>query len=514
MSITKEEVKQRAETDLAYFIRLIAPHRLLGNIHEEVIRWWTKEEAKSHQLLLLPRAHQKSVLLAYRVAWRITKDPSVTVLYLSSSSGLAQKQLSLIKQILTSKIYRQFWPDMVNQQEGKRTLWNSNEIAVDHPKRKEEGVRDPTVFTAGLDTSITGLHCDVACLDDVVVQENAYTEEGRRKVALQYSLLSSIENPGAEEWTVGTRYHHKDLYKDLMEMEEETFDEDGNPVESVAVYETFQREVEDRGDGTGEFIWPRQQRKDGTWFGFNTQVLMKKKAQYLDKAQFWAQYYNDPNNAEDAFINKDDFQYFDRTKVVQREGHWWYMKQRLNIFAAIDFAFSMSKRADFTAIVVIGIDSENNIYILDIDRFKSDRIADYYDAIHRMYQKWEFRKMRAEINVAQQSIVRELKDSYIKPNGLLLKIDEYRPQKSEGVKEERIQSTLEPRYDNQMVFHYRGGNCQLLEEELVARRPPHDDIKDALTAAIDISVAPKINTHRRKENNVVFDSRFGGVAFK
>jgi phage terminase large subunit-like protein len=299
-----------------------------------------------------------------------------------------------------------------------------------------------------------------------------------------------------------------------MEMEEEVFDEDGNPLSSELVYETFQREVEDRGDGTGEFIWPRQQRKDGTWFGFNTQVLMKKKAQYLDKSQFWAQYYNDPNNAEDAFINPDSFQYFDRSKVHQSEGHWWYMKSRLNVFAAIDFAFSMSKRADFTAIVVIGIDSENNIYILDIDRFKSDRIADYYEAIHRMYKKWEFKKMRAEINVAQQSIVRELKDSYIKPNGLLLKIDEYRPQKSDGVKEERIHSTLEPRYDNQMMFHYRGGNCQLLEEELIARRPPHDDIKDALTAAVDIAVAPKINTHKRRENNVVFDSRFGGVAFK
>ena len=49
------------------------------------------------------------------------------------------------------------------------------------------------MFTAGLTSSITGLHCDVAVLDDVVVKENAYTQEGRNKVREQYSLLSSID---------------------------------------------------------------------------------------------------------------------------------------------------------------------------------------------------------------------------------------------------------------------------------------------------------------------------------
>ena len=68
---------------------------------------------------------------------------------------------------------------------------------MDHPLRKTEGVRDPSIFTAGLTTSITGLHCDVAVMDDVVVYENAYTQEGRNKVKSQYSLLSSIEGATA-----------------------------------------------------------------------------------------------------------------------------------------------------------------------------------------------------------------------------------------------------------------------------------------------------------------------------
>jgi len=505
----KDEIRQAAENDLLTFIRLVAPHRVLGAVHEEVIQWWTREDAKSHQLLLLPRGHQKSALIALRVAWEITRNPAVTILYISSTSGLAEQQLDAIKQILLSPTYRKYWPEMVEAQEGKRTLWNNSAIKVDHPIRKREQVRDPTVFTAGLTTSVTGLHCDIAVLDDVVAPENAYTEEGRQKVAKAYSLLSSIENPGASEWVVGTRYHPRDLYQSLMEMTEDTFDEDGNVIDTANVYEVFQRVVET----DGEFLWPRQQRQDGKWYGFNQQILAKKKAQYLDKAQFYAQYYNNPNDPGNAPIDPSKFQYYDRKFIKQKDGYWFFKDRKLNVFAAIDFAFSRSKRADSTAIVVIGVDYEGNIYVLDIDRFKTGRISDYFDHILRMYVKWGFKKLRAEVTVAQQTVVTELKEQYFKPNGLSIKVDEYRPSRHEGDKQERINAILQPRYDQLAIWHYKGGMCQELEEELIVDRPPHDDIKDALANAIQISVPPKDLRSRASSNvtQIAYHPRFGGV---
>ena len=64
------------------------------------------------------------------------------------------------------------------------------------------------------------------------------------------------------------------------------------------------------------------------------------------------------------------------------------------------------------------------------------------------------------------------------------------------------------------MWHYKGGNCQTLEEELVMSHPPHDDCKDALANAIDLAVIPK----RRGAafnlgKNIVTHSRFGGVAY-
>jgi len=173
--ITIDQIREAAESDLLTFIRLVAPQMLLGSVHEKVIRWWTRQEAKKNQLVLLPRGHLKSKLVALRTAWKITKQPEVTILYVSATADLAEKQLYAVKNILDSPIYRRYWPDMILPDEGKREKWSVAEIAVDHPKRKLEGVRDPTVKAAGLTTNTTGFHADVLVMDDVVVPGNAYT---------------------------------------------------------------------------------------------------------------------------------------------------------------------------------------------------------------------------------------------------------------------------------------------------------------------------------------------------
>jgi hypothetical protein len=506
-----DQVREAAEKSLSTFIKLVAPHRVLGGCHEEVIKWWTRKDAKNHQLVLLPRDHQKSALVAYRVAWEITKNPSITVLYISSTSNLAEKQLKFIKDILTSKKYRRYWPEMVHQDEGKRAKWSSTEIEVDHPTRIREGVRDPTVFTAGLTTSITGLHCNIAVLDDIVVQENAYISEGREKVKRQYSLLASIETTDAREWVVGTRYHPADLYGDMLGMQQELFDENGSLKERKPIYELYQKEVEDRGDGTGNYLWPRQQRADGKWYGFNQEILSTKKAQYLDKTQFRAQYYNDPNSSDNEAVSSDYFQYYERKYLEQRDGRWTFRGKPLNVFAAIDFAYSLQGTADYTALVVVGVDSTGAIYVLDVDRFKTNKITTYYEHLYAAYMKWGFRKLRAEVTVAQEAIVEELKDR-IREYGLSFSVDKFRPVRTMGTKDERIHATLAPRYENMTIWHYKSGIIDELELELKQQRPQHDDIKDALANAVAIVIAPKDMKRELKTNVLPYNSRFGGVS--
>jgi len=475
------------------------------------MKWWTRPEAKHHQMLLFPRDHLKSTLVAYRCAWEITRNPSVTILYISATSNLAEKQLGFIKDILDSPRYRRFWPEMVNPEEARRKRWTQSEIMVDHPKREEEGVRDPTIFTAGLTTTITGLHCDIAVLDDIVVNENAYTEEGRNKVATQYSLLSSIETSESREWIVGTRYHPKDLYGTLIELTHDVVDEEGEVVDSAPVYEVYQREVEDMGDGSGTYLWPRQQRGDGRWFGFNQKILAVKRAKYLDRTQFYAQYYNNPNSTAEQAIDSSLFQYYNRQFLVQHQGRWTYNGNVLNVFAAIDFAFSLQKRADYTALVVIGMDHSGNIYVLDCRRIKTNKVDEFYDLVRTTHLKWGYKKLRAEVTGGQVIVAERIRDE-IRREGLILSVDDFRPTRYMGTKEERIDAELRPRYENRSIWHYPGGLCEDLEQELIMQKPPNDDLKDALANCVAIAKPPIMANKYRTRTNVVTHSRFGGVS--
>jgi hypothetical protein len=110
----KDLIRLQAEADFLFFIRLIHPNRVLGLVHEDLARWLTREDRKSHQLVLMPRDHQKSAVAGYYAAWEITRNPAIRILYISSTSNLAIKQLKFIKDILTSDIYRFYWPEMVN----------------------------------------------------------------------------------------------------------------------------------------------------------------------------------------------------------------------------------------------------------------------------------------------------------------------------------------------------------------------------------------------------------------
>lgn len=507
----REQTRLLAENSLEVFINLIQPKRVLGNCHRELISWWTRGEAGSHQLVLLPRDHQKSSLAAFRVVWEITKNPAIRVLYISATSKLAVKQLKFMKDIMTSDIYRYYWPEMVNLEESKREKWTETEVSIDHPKRKEESIRDATIMTAGLTTTITGLHCDIAVLDDVVVEDNAYSVEGREKVETQVSYLASITGAEARVWVVGTRYHPVDLYGSMMQATVSEFNEYGEEIKTYPLYEVFQKEVEDRGDGTGNYLWPRMQRMDGSWFGFDQSILNKKKAQYYDPGKFRAQYYNDPNDYGSSPIKRDMFQYYNRQHIKQENGYTFYKEKKLNVFAAMDFAYSLSKRADFTCLVVIGVDNNHNYYVLDIDRFKTNLISEYFSHILSMYQKWNFRRIRLEVTAAQSMIVTDLEQNYIRVHGLALSVDSNSPRLK--AKEERIEAALQPKYANKQMWHFTGGNCELLEEELILQKPPHDDIKDCLTSCIEVAIAPaRVSSVKNKiMNDELFHSRFGGI---
>ncbi len=511
------EVREVAESDLYFFAKLVNPGYMYGSVHREIFKWLETyslygigEGLTTNKLIMLPRAHLKSHMVATWCAWVITRHPEVTILYTSATSNLAETQLYDIKNILDGTQFQKYWPEYIKPDVGKREKWSSVRITIDHPRRKEEGIRDATLSAAGLTTNTTGWHADIVIADDLVVPENAYTEDGRESVSKKASQFTSIRNAGGFTLACGTRYHPADIYAVWKEQMYRHYNEAGEYLGDIDVWEVQEYKVE----VDNIFIWPRAVRTDGKAFGFNIQVLERIRAEYSDTIQFFAQYYNDPNDPASDRISRDRFQYYNPRHLKKSGSSWYYAGRRLNIYAAIDFAFSLRKQADYTAIVVIGMDCDKRIYVLDIDRFKSFKTLEYFQHIAVLHSKWGFKKLQAEVTVAQKTIVESIKD-HVRKDGLRLSVDEYRPSKAEGSKEERIAAALEHRYENLEVWHNEGGWTPVLEDELILARPRHDDIKDAMASAVSIAIAPARSRSEAlssffpsQKTNI--QSRFGG----
>lgn len=508
MTMTREEIIRRSEEDLFFYAQLVNPAYMYGDIHKEVFRWLGDPNCSTDQLLLLPRGHLKSHMLATWTAWWVMKNPSTTILYLSATEDLATQQLYAIKNILTSDIHMSFWPKLIMPNEADREEWNFKNIKIDHPIRKEQGVRDRTIAARSVGAGTTGLHADVLVFDDLVVPENAYTEEGRNKVAASYSQFSSIANTGAISKVAGTRYHGRDIYNQMLETTVEQFDDDGNVVDEKDMYEVMERVVE----RDNIFLWPRTQNpKTGKWYGFNWPELAKIRAKYFasgERAQYHAQYYNNPNDPDEEGLDSDDFIYYDREHLQFENGKWSFRGKELTVFAGGDLAYTEGPKSDYTAFAVVGLDSEGFIYLLDLDQFKTTKYEKMYQAIEKLHRKWRFKRIRLETNAGANLIAEYVKDR-IREEGGSLVVD---GKPSKGDKLERFGATVLPRYENSTILHFRGGFINTYEDQVLLSRPSHDDLRDAVGAAIEISKPPMKQRHRKQSRGsvITFDKRFGG----
>ena len=519
------DVVDECRYSLYAFAVTVNPTYLYGDIHKEVFSWLGDPSANERQLLLLPRGHLKSHCIAVYCAWKITFEPWTTIVYLASQDDLAKAQLHAIKQMMTSDIYRTLWPEMFTERKvsasGKteRGAWSAYAFDVDHPMRKEKGIRDHTMIIKTVSSNVAGLHCDGICFDDVVVPQFADTELGRDNLNKALGYFSSVLNPGGWIKAVGTRYHPEDAYQRMIDSKVPVWsDEKQDFAGEKNAWELMERVVEDSPDrsGLGMYLWPRTESpmEPGKWYGFDPKELAKIKADYVahqGAVHFFAQYYNDPNDVGTQRVGREKFQYYDKKFIEVRQDKVFFKGKKLNVFAAMDVAWSTSDWSDYTAIAVVGIDSDGYIYILDLDRFRTSDFLTYYDHIIALQSQWCFRSLLVETNAAGSLVAQEI-ENHVRRNGGNLSVDKRALNSRAEGKRENWASVLEPRYQSKSIFHFRGGLTPTLEEEVVSAKPRHDDLKDALTAAISISRPPSGRriTNPDGPDRTVVQGRFGG----
>tara|TARA_R100000700_G_scaffold10306_1_gene14953 strand:- start:7127 stop:8494 length:1368 start_codon:yes stop_codon:yes gene_type:complete len=152
----------------------------------------------------------------------------------------------------------------------------------------------------------------------------------------------------------------------------------------------------------------------------------------------------------------------------------------VDVYCGVDPASSLSARADFFVVATIGVDHDNNKYIIDVYRNRISP-AEQPKILIDAYKKYRPRRMKVETVGYQEALRVAVRD-------LMREENLYIPGLETGVKprnskSERLMS-LVPLFAKKQ-FYFRPQDIEPQQEFLSYPKGKHDDVMDAVWTALD-----------------------------
>ena len=215
-----------------------------------------------------------------------------------------------------------------------------------------------------------------------------------------------------------------------------------------------------------EILWPEQ---------FPEERLRAIRQSYIEQGDpegYAQEYLNEPVAIENAFFNPDFFIDF------ERDGDQALLPN-LEYYAAADFAVSEKEKADYTAIVVCGVDPEGRVYVVDVRKGKWDTIA-IIDELISVQVAWSPNVFTFETEKIDKALGPFLEREMIRRH-VFLNIVKKTPTKSKVQRARSIQGMHKSRairYDHKAAW-FPDFKAELLTITDSGPRGKHDDCFDA-----------------------------------
>lgn len=466
---TKESIQQKIgvlrkifEEDLEAFGKFFFPHHLsldTPRFHREL--YDILERMPRRLAIAAPRGHAKSTIfdLVY-LCWLIVHKKTRFTLLISDTYSQSNLFLETIKaEFESNERLRIFYGDLVTEK------WSEDEIVLapktplfkNKPKGSDQG--GVMVKALGANMKVRGLKYrnfrpDMVVVDDLENDEMVESKERRDKLSRWFNgaLIPSLA-PEGRIVIIGTILHYDSLLNNLL-------DEKRYPGWEKRLY----RAITD-----GQALWPEH---------LNLSQLEQIKQNYLREGQgflFYQEYMNDPVSDEFRKFKFEKLKYFD---PKEQEG------KLMNVYLTIDRAYSLDKTADYTAFMVVGIDSDNRWYILHAERTRIQE-KELIDKIFDL--KTFFNPIK--VGIEQKSYIYTLKptlDSEMQRRNQFFIIEELKDLgRSKSL---RIEALL-PRYTAGAIF-FQKTQEDLIDELTTFPKGTHDDLIDALAYITSFAAAP------------------------
>ncbi len=202
-------VREMCRTNLKYLAKeFLGMTKWDDNLHDDLASYL--EKSGKYKLILIPRGHLKSSLVT--VAWviqQLLRNPDTRILIRNAVWDQSRRFLGQIQGYLEdSKL-----PLIFGAFTSPKAIWTKEELEIRQRKIKKAS---PSIMTAGIETSLTGLHFDIIVDDDLVNDKNTSTKEQIQKVIDVYNDSFNLLDRGGTHVVVGTRWNVRDLYGHIL----------------------------------------------------------------------------------------------------------------------------------------------------------------------------------------------------------------------------------------------------------------------------------------------------------
>lgn len=393
--ITETELIEKIQTDLDYSCLFLQEQskqslryfcrELLGfkdmNVEHEALCEFLQFNPAPIKLMLMPRyTFKSSIITIGHSLWLLLKNPNERILLYSDATEKAEGFLSGIKNHITGAIQGSLFRAVCGAWEvdPKKGVWNQSAITI---SPRTSAAVEPSVDTAGVETSKVGKHYSRLKFDDVVSDKNITTKELMDKVESVYRNAGSLLQPSGSIDLAGTRWHYGDLYGRLLSQYR------GDP--QLALF--LRKAVE----GTHYFF--QDIGKDSL-----TPEFLEKKRAAQGSYVFSCLYLNEPVDDETAVFKASDFSFYQPAELPGG----------LYITCVLDpIPPHEGTKGDDAALTVCGTDHALNLYLLDIVAGRMQP-SEQIEELFRLHQQWNLNAFGVETNAFQKVMRRDIEFRY------------------------------------------------------------------------------------------------------
>ena len=476
----KERVLELAKRDLISFGQLFMPDDFMKSTpapyHYELSNLLL-DSNKKRCCIILPRGHSKSTLAKAALMYHLYFNPEGKNEFIA---WVAEEQSQAIDHIKYIQNHIEINPAL-NYYFGdiKGSKWTEKEFTTS----KGDRIIGKGTSQRLRGRSQLGLRYTKIILDDFESELNTKTPDRRREIKewVMSTVEPALENSAGNEgsvWLIGTIVHFDSFLQSIYDGYVEARRDKRRYAWNVMYHKAVRED--------GSVLWPSY---------FSKSKLQDIRRRFEDVGlvhKFAQEYLNEARDLANAKFKTDRLEFYDH-EFVSKNNFAYVINSKeaipINVYIGVDLAYEANEGSDYQVIMVIGIDSDKNFYVIDYMR---EHIP-LYEMPEKIleYAKDYSPVKRANVeHVGAQGIIKDAVNKMANNErklapGIALGV---RPP-TKIKKEDRLESLLCPIVNRRRLFIKRK-HTELVDEMFQFPKGRNDDVMDGLWYAINNARPP------------------------